>query len=106
MNREERAKQFMPFDALKGLQEELRIREERRTRVTKKTISEEQIERISAVLAKIRQGSQIEITFYDRGHYLTIEGYASEIDIIYAYIKIGSSKVFFDDIYKIRIIEI
>ena len=63
MNREERAKQFMPFDALKGLQEELRIREERRTRVTKKTLSEEQIERISAVLAKIRQGSQIEITF-------------------------------------------
>lgn len=27
MNRQERAKQFMPFDALKGLQEELRKKE-------------------------------------------------------------------------------
>lgn len=106
MNREERAKQFMPFDALKGLQEELRIREERRTRVEKRTLSEEQIERISAVLVKLRQGSQVEITFYEKGHYLSLEGFISEIDCIYAYIKIGNVKVFFDDIYKIRIIEL
>ena len=42
----DRARQFLPFDALKGLQEELRIREERRTRIEKKALSEEQIERI------------------------------------------------------------
>ena len=33
MNKADRAAQFQPFDALKGLQEELRAREERRTRV-------------------------------------------------------------------------
>ena len=42
MNRQDRAKQFMAFDALKGLQEELRIREERRTRVEKRHLTEEQ----------------------------------------------------------------
>ena len=106
MNRAERAKQFVPFDALKGLQEELRIREERRTRIEKKALSEEQIERISSRLLKLRNGSKIAITFYSRGHYLSIEGYVSEVSSIYAYIKIGNEKVFFDDIYKIRIIEV
>ena len=104
MNRAERAKQFVPFDALKGLQEELRIREERRTRIEKKALSEEQIERISSRLLKLRNGSKIAITFYSRGHYLSIEGYVSEVNSIYAYIKIGNEKVFFADIYKIAII--
>ena len=43
MMREERAKQFAPFDAMKGLQEALRDREERHSRVEKLEISEEQI---------------------------------------------------------------
>ena len=69
MNRADRAKQFQPFDALKGLQEELRSREERRTRVVKKEISEEREEQISAELAKIYKRSDVEITFYRGGHY-------------------------------------
>ena len=43
MNKADRAAQFQPFDALKGLQEELRMREERRNRVAKKEVSEENI---------------------------------------------------------------
>ena len=104
MNREDRAKQFVPFDALKGLQEELRIREEKRTRVKKKTLSEDQIEKISRVLTRVEQGSNISICLYSKGRYITIEGYVSEINPIYEYIKIGNEKVFFDDIYKIAII--
>lgn len=106
MNRQDRAKQFMPFDALKGLQEELRVREERRTRVEKKNLSEEQIAKISTTLVKLRNGSKVATTFYSRGHYLSIDGYVSEVNQIYGYIKIGNEKVFFDDIYKLRIIEI
>ena len=105
MNRQERAKQFMAFDALKGLQEELRIREERRTRVQKKHLTEEQTDRISSILMKTRKGSKIGITFYSNGHYLSLDGYISDSNEIYRYIKIGNEKVFFEDIYKIRIIE-
>ena len=105
MNRQDRAKQFQPFDALKGLQEELQIRAERRTRVKKKTLSEDQIEKISRVLSRISAGCKVAICFYSKGHYLTIEGYVSEISQIYEYIKIGNEKIFFDDIYKIAIIE-
>ena len=105
MNRQDRAKQFMPFDALKGLQEELRIREERRTRVKKKTLSEDQIEKISRVLGRVQNGSKVNICLYSQGHYITIDGYVSELNQIYEYIKIGNEKIFFDDIYKIAIIE-
>ena len=44
MNRQERAKQFMPFDALKGLKEALKAKEEKLTRVAKRELSEEQQE--------------------------------------------------------------
>lgn len=104
MNRQDRAKQFVPFDALKGLQEELRIREERRTRVKKKTLSEDQIEKISRVLSRLEEGSKVAICLYNKGHYITLDGYISEINQIYEYIKIGNEKVFFDDIYKLAII--
>ena len=105
MNRQDRAKQFMPFDALKGLQEELRIREERRTRVKKKTLSEDQIEKISRVLSIVSEGSKVAICLYSKGHYISVEGYVSEVGQIYEYIKIGNEKVFFEDIYRIAIIE-
>ena len=101
----ERAKQFMPFDALKGLQEELRIREERRTRVNRKILSEEQIAKIAKVLSRVRQGSRVAICLYSKGHYIRIDGDVTELNEIYEYIKIGNEKVFFDDIYKIAIIE-
>ena len=105
MNRQDRAKQFQPFDALKGLQEELQIRAERRTRVKKKALSEDQIEKISRVLGRVQNGSKVNICLYSQGHYITIDGYVSELNQIYEYIKIGNEKIFFDDIYKIAIIE-
>ena len=53
MMRQERAKQFMPFDAMKGLQEALRDREERHSRVEKHDISEEQMEKNSEIFMRL-----------------------------------------------------
>ena len=47
-----RAAQFLPFDALKGLSEEIQSRIEKRSRVERKELSEERKEEISAVLCK------------------------------------------------------
>ena len=47
MNREDRAKQFLPFDALKGLREELKRREEIALRTERRQLSEEESERLS-----------------------------------------------------------
>ena len=104
MNREDRAKQFIPFDALKGLQEELRIREERRTRVNKRQLCDEVIEQISAVLARVTVGSRIRVKFFSRGHYPDVEGDVTEISGIGGYLKLGDERIYFDDILKIRIV--
>ena len=105
MNRQDRAKQFMPFDALKGLQEELRKREERRSRVEKKVLSEEREEKLSSELLKVRKGARIRLIFYNNGHYLDLEGDVVEVNYTYNYIKTGNEKIFFDDIYEIITIE-
>ena len=56
MMREERAKQFAPFDAMKGLQEALRDREERHSRVGRHDISEEQMEKNGEVFVQLTKG--------------------------------------------------
>lgn len=104
MNREERAKQFIPFDALKGLQEELRIREERRTRVEKRELDDGVIEQISAVLSRIRVGSRVRVKFFFHGHYPSIEGDVSEISSIGRYLTFGDERIYFDDILNINIV--
>lgn len=53
MTLQERAKQFAPFDAMKGLQEALRDREERHCRVDRHDISDEDIEANSIVISKL-----------------------------------------------------
>ena len=68
MTREQRAKQFMPFDAMKGLQEALRDREERHSRVERHGISEEEQEALSNVLNRLSKGDKIRISYYCHFH--------------------------------------
>ena len=106
MNNQERAKQFMPFDALNGLKEALRDREERRTRVQKIELSEDMATKLSCVMNRIEPYSVIRIKFYSKGHYIDLQGTVLEKDIIYRFLKIGNEKIYFDDILKIQIIEV
>ena len=105
MNNQERAKQFMPFDALKGLTEALRVKEERRTRVERKLVSEDMAEELSRVLNRVEPYSTVRIKFYSKGHYLDLQGTVLEKDIVYRFLKIGNERIFFEDILKIKIIE-
>ena len=101
MNNKERAKQFLPFDALKGLTEALREREERRTRVEKKQLSEDMAEELSRTLSEAEVGALVRITFYSDGHYLDIEGTVTEIDAIYRRLCIGGERIRFEDILRL-----
>ena len=103
MNRANRAAQFQPFDALKGLQEELRMREERRNRVVKKEVSDEKAEEISKELIKIQKGSNVEIVFYRNGRYYELTGYVFAKNNTYKYLIIGEEKITYDDIYELKI---
>ena len=63
MNKANRAAQFAPFDALKGLNEALRKKEEKLSRVEKIELSEEMSEELSHKLIKLEKGQRIKITF-------------------------------------------
>ena len=105
MTREQRAKQFMPFDAMKGLQEALRDREERHTRVERHDISEEDQEENSIVLSKLINGMRVEINYYCHFHDVVRSGTVTGISYAYRFLKMEEEKIFFDDIYNITIID-
>ncbi len=105
MTRAERAKIFAPFDAMKGLQEALRDREERHSRVERHDISEEQQEKNSEVFAKLTKGMHVQLDCYSAFHDVTKTGTVTEISTVYRYLKLDKEKIFFCDIYDIRITE-
>ena len=103
MTREQRAKQFMPFDAMKGLQEALRDRGERHSRVERRGISEEEQEALSAVLNRLSKGDKIRISYYCHFHDVEKAGTVTAINYAYRFLKVDEEKIVFDDIYKITI---
>lgn len=105
-SRVNRAAQFIPFDALKGLKEELKLREERRLKVEKTELTDEMIEEISSKLYQIEKNSKISITFFYNGNYVDLDGYVTSIDKIYKYLVINEEKIFFENIYSLKITSI
>lgn len=97
VNRIARAKQFLPFDALKGLQEALREKEIEYEE--KKELSEETLAELNNVFNKIEKGSFVKIRYYRNGRYKELEGIVTYID----YIK---RKIQIDKIVNINICDI
>jgi len=106
MTRAERAKIFAPFDAMKGLQEALRDREERHLRVERHDISDEQAERNSRILIKLRRGIKVEIECYCAFHDVTKRGRITDVDCTFRWLKLDGEKIYFDDIYSITITDL
>ncbi len=74
MPRSERAKQFAPFDALKGLHDALRLKEYEHDAVQKGEISEEEALKISNTLSQIKRGDIVQVKYYSDGHYHDVKG--------------------------------
>ena len=106
MTRAERAKQFAPFDAMKGLQEALRDREERHLRVERHEISEDMAERNSKVILKLERGMKVEIFCYCAFHDVVKHGRIADVDITFRNLKLDNERIWFDDIYAIRITDL
>ena len=78
VNRISRAKQFLPFDALKGLQEALREKEIEYEE--RKELSEETLNELDKIFNRIEIGSNVIIKFYKNRIYKEISGIVSNID--------------------------
>ncbi len=86
-NRVARAKQFLPFDALKGLQEALREKEVEYEE--KKDLSEDTLNNLNDKFNQLDNGSFVKITFYKNGKYSEIKGRVTNIDYIKKKIQIN-----------------
>lgn len=100
MPRKDRAKQFAPFDALKGLQDALRLKEYEHERGLKGDIQEEKIAEISKTLLEIQKNEMVKLTYFFDGYYKEITGKA-KVDILNQEIKVDNIKVNFNDIFDI-----
>ena len=106
MTRGERAKIFAPFDAMKGLQEALRDREERHLRVERHGVSDEQAEKNSRTLAKLRRGMKAEVEYYCAFHDVTKRGTVTDVDLTFRRFVLDGEQICFDDIYVITITDL
>ena len=103
MTRAERAKQFMAFDAMKGLTEALKAKEEEHERTEKRELSEDEADNVSRALLKAVEGDEIDLVFYRGGHEISVTAKIDLIDKTYKYMMLGEDKIFFDDVCKITI---
>ena len=105
MRRADRAKQFLPFDAMKGLQEALRDREEKHARTARREIDEEQMEANSQVLMRVEKGMKVRLSCHHAFHDVVIEGRVERIRLPYHDLTIeGAGVIAFEDIYSISLI--
>ena len=100
LSRIERAKQFLPFDAVKGLQ--FALREKENLCISKVELSDEQIENISNLLGVTKIGDSIEVVYYDNKQYKKIQGKVTKISNVKKSIAIDNVEVFFIDMHSIN----
>lgn len=103
MSRENRAKQFLPFAALKGFEEAL-VKKERIV-VDKVELSEDMAEELNLRLVTLKKGMMATIVHYDKAEceYIKTTGVVAGIDMSCKQIRIVNTKIDIDDIYDLII---
>lgn len=102
MSVEQRAKIFLPFAGVRGLEEALE-RKRREYFMEERIILGEDGEReIDDVLSQIGKGDRISLSSYEDGHYTEKEGTVIKTDGREGYVLMESGAVYFKDIYSIE----
>ena len=100
MSPADRAKQFMPFAALKGYEEALRRKE--KIVVEKIELSEEMKEELDRQFQQIKQNDIVTVVYYEEEEYLRITGMVAKIDKNAQILKVVNTKILFENIYSVR----
>ena len=98
MPRSRRAKQFMPFDALRGLKEAIAAKE--RVIEPRRYPSEDTIAEINATLLGLHKGQIITVVYYGiyEQVYLQLTGPVTKVDSYWQNIQIGNTTIEFPEI--------
>ena len=99
----DRAKQFLPFDALKGLQAALREKEQEAENEDRKELSEEMYGELEIEFNKLEIGNVAKIIHYKNKRYITTIGYITGIDYNKNKVQIDGENINSTDILEITI---
>lgn len=101
MERQNRAKQFMPFSALKGYEEALRREEE--VWIPQPELMEDYQEELDRKLQQIEPGDQVTVTYYRNHQYQTLTGMVKKVHRQGRFLMVDDRKILFDRIYQLMI---
>lgn len=102
-DRLDRAKQFMPFDALKGFREAIKYKE--RKVENRIDIDEDKVNNINRILLKLKIGLRIELTYYEEYRYITKTIDIKKLSFHSGKIIINNNIINLDDLRDIKIID-
>lgn len=95
----ERARQFIPFAALRGYYDLIRERE--RVTEPKRELTEEHAQMLSRKMSQVRKGMMLSVVYYHTDAYETMEGLVTAFDPMYRSITIVKTKIPLDDVWDI-----
>ncbi len=97
-----RAKQFMPFAALKGYYD--LISERQRVIVPKRELCEDDAQELSDKLNLLRKGCMVRAVYYNNGAYISKEGIVTEFYPEFRYMTIVKTRIDTDSLLKLEIL--
>ena len=99
---EQRAKIFLPFAGVRGLDEALERKRQEHFMEERIILSEDGEREIDSVLSSISKGDRIAVSSYENGHYTEKEGIVMKKDGMEGYVLMESGPVYFQDIQSIK----
>lgn len=97
-----RARQFIPFAALRGyeglVEQHARVPEPRRE------LTSERADELTRVLANLQRGEPVRVTYYDETHCgsVCVEGPAGQVDPTFRTLCVGSARIRFADLIAVE----
>lgn len=102
MTREERAKQFLPFSALHGLDQLLRQQEILAESDDKKFLTASYLQALVSVVSTIPIGNFVSVEYYGpENKYITVTGVLNEVNLAAGFIRLDDIFINVNDLYRI-----
>ncbi len=96
---DKRAAQFLPFQAVKGLDEALLTKE--KITVPKIELSEDSLRELDDKMHKIKKGMIITVVYFCKDEYIKLTGMVARLDETARLLQIVNTKIAFDDLFDV-----
>lgn len=100
MSAADRAKQFLPFAALKGLPDALAQKE--KVIVPKIVLSEDMAEELDQKMQRIEKGKMISVVYFHKDEYLKVTGMVARFDKSSRILQVVNTRIDFDDVLDVE----